>query len=119
MADKENAEWPEVMSTEEAAEYLGIHVQTLMYHRRKGHIEPYKTSGLAFTPRMLDEFRERFQVESGEGMTKKEIAKAWGCSESSVQYYVKKGRLEPIGKRKQAWIFDPADVEKVLGPLPV
>ncbi len=36
-----------------------------------------------------------------------------------MQYDVKKGGLEPLGKRKQAWIFDPADVEKVLGPLPV
>jgi DNA-binding transcriptional MerR regulator len=106
------------MSTEEAAEYLGIHVQTLMYHRRRGHIEPYKTSGLAFTPRMLDEFRERFQVEGGSGMTKKEVAEAWNCSASLVQYYMNKGDLNPIGKRKQAWIFDPADVEKVLGPMP-
>jgi hypothetical protein len=35
-------------------------------------------------------------------MTKKEIAKAWGCSESNAQYYVMKGRLEPLAKPEQA-----------------
>lgn len=109
------ADQKEVLSTEEAAEYLGIHVQTLMYHRRKGHIKPYKTSGLAFTPKMLDEFRAEYQVEPDEGMTKKEIASTYGISPSLIQYRMDKGELEPIGKRGNSWVFDPAAVELVFG----
>lgn len=109
---------PEVLSTEEAAELLGMGPQNLLYHVNKGHIDPYLTHGYAFTPRMLKEFVERHKLDEDAGWTRREIAEMYGKSLSIVQYHQDKGRLAPIGKRGQQLIFPKDQVIAIFGEPP-
>jgi len=110
---------PDVLSTDEAAEALGIHRQTLIGYVSKGAIIPFKPGGLAFTPEMLRTFaKEQHLAGESTALSKAEIAERWSIPEHKVRYAQDKGELLPIGKRGHAWVFKLEDAIKALGEPP-
>lgn len=100
-------------STQEAADYLGIHLQTLRYHiYDKQHLAAdYEIGGnLAFTQETLDEFRKRHQA--ADGYTMAEAAAYLGVKFTWMRYhvYVSK-RITPDGRRLNAWVFTQETLE--------
>lgn len=99
-------------STIEAAEYLGCYKDNITYHRMKGNLEGVRIgNSFGYTMEELERFKSQFQAE---GLTKKQIAEEFGVTPSLISYYQQKGRLEPLGKSGQSWVFAREDVERVL-----
>jgi hypothetical protein len=97
---------PRLFSTAEAAEYLGIHLETFKYHiYRMKHIEPDYVVGreLAFLQETLDQFRAKHQAK---GYTMQEAAEYLGVSFTLLRYHVYNSKkLAPDGKRGNANTF--------------
>ncbi len=100
-------------STQEAAAYLGIHLQTLRYHLYdKQHLAAdYEIGGnLAFTQATLDAFRAQHQT--ADGLTMAEAAAYLGVNFTWLRYHVYNSkRIQPDGRRGNAWIFTPATLD--------
>lgn len=98
---------PKLYSTAEAADYLGMHPQTLRYHvYDKGHIEAdFEISGnLVFTQATLDEFKRKHQT--ADGMTMAEAAAYLGVAFTWMRYHVYNSKkIQPDGRRGNAWVF--------------
>jgi DNA-binding CsgD family transcriptional regulator len=103
---------PKLYSTAEAAEYLGIHLETLKYHiYDQKHIEPDYTIGrdLAFLQSTLDDFKAKHQAK---GLTMKEAAEYLGVNVSWIRNHVyNTGKLVPDGKSGTTHVFSMATLE--------
>ena len=97
---------PKLYTTAEAAEYLGIHVQTLKYHiYEKGHLAAdYDAGGnLLFLQSTLEAFKAAHQTA---GLTMKEAAAYLGVKSTWLRYHVYTSKkLLPDGRRGNQWIF--------------
>lgn len=103
-------------TSDSAAEYLDMHRESLMHHRRQGHIDPYGPVGLLYTQQMLDDFKRQHMVPEDVGYTKKEAAELWGVSASNIQHRLGKGQIKAIGKRGNMWIFSESELRRNFGP---
>jgi excisionase family DNA binding protein len=97
---------PKLFSTAEAAEYLGIHVQTLKYHiyEKKHLAADYESGGnLLFLESTLDAFKAQHQAE---GLTMREAAEYLGVAFTWVRYHVHTSKqLKPDARRGKQWVF--------------
>lgn len=97
---------PKLYSTAEAAEYLGIHPQTLKYHIYDQHhlAADYESGGnLLFLQSTLDSFRAAHQAE---GLTMKEAAAYLGVNLTWLRYHVYTSKqITPDGRRGNQWVF--------------
>ncbi len=106
-------------STQEAAAYLGIHLQTLRYHLYKQqHLQAdYEIGGnLAFTQATLDAFRTQHQT--ADGLTMAEAAAYLGVAFTWVRYHVYTSkRIQPDGRRGNAWVFSITTLDRARAEL--
>ena len=105
-----------IYDSKEAAEYVGLTAANFRYHVSRGKVVPARTVGrsFVFVKKELDRFRAAWEAD---GMTKREISAKHGISPSLIQYYMKKGTITPLGKRKNSWVFDPGDVEELIARI--
>lgn len=98
-----------------AAEYCGMHKETLAYHRRQGHLQPddIQAGAAIFTKATLDTFLAKYR--SDEGMSKKDIQAEFGIPASVVQYHMDKKGLTPERKNGNTWMFDRETVMRHFG----
>lgn len=98
---------PKLYSTKEAAEYLGIHPQSLKYHMyTMQHIAPDAelAGSLVFTQETLDEFRRKYMDEAG--YTMREAAEYLGVSLRWVRYQFHTAKkLKADARRRGEWVF--------------
>lgn len=97
----------DLFNMREAAEYLGLHEQTLRYHVKKGRVAHDFEMGkmLIFRRDTLDKFKA-WHLE-GEGITIREIAEVYEIGYHTVHYHERKGRLTQKGLRDGAAVYDP------------
>lgn len=105
-------------STNEAAAYLGIHLQTMRYHLKREHLNPdYEIGGhLAFSQSTLDKFRQRRQAETGYTMV--EAAAYLSVKFTWLRYhvYISK-RIKPDARSGNAWIFTQTTLDAVRAEM--
>ena len=96
----------QLYTTAEAAEYLGVHPQTLKYHiYEKGHLSADAEKGgtLLFLQSTLDAFRAAHQTD---GLTMKEAAAYLGVNLTWLRYHVYTSKqIAPDGRRGNQRIF--------------
>ena len=109
---------PKLYSTAEAAEYLGIHVQTLKYHiyEQKHFAADYESSGnLLFLQETLDAFRAGHQAE---GLTMTGAAAYLGVKITWLRYHVYTAKgITPDGRRNNQWIFSRQTLDEARNRL--
>ena len=97
---------PKLYSTAEAAEYLGIHPQTLKYHiYEKGHLAAdYESGGnLLFLQSTLDAFKAAHQTD---GLSMSEAAAYLGVNLTWLRYHVYTSKqIVPDGRSGNRWVF--------------
>lgn len=101
---------PKLYSTAEAADYLGIHVQTLKYHiYDMNHLAAdFEVSGnLLFLQSTLDAFKAAHQSE---GLTTREAAEYLGVEYIWLRRRIHR-QIQPDGKRGNQWVFSKATLD--------
>lgn len=104
-------EWEKrLYNMKEAADYLGMHEQTLRYHMKKGHIKYDVEMGrmLIFFPETLDAFKA--ERREAAGITAREIAEIYDVDRTVVYYHEKHGNITRTGLRSRSVVYDPDDV---------
>lgn len=98
-------------SASEAAEYLGIHKQTLEKLQRSGRLKrDFITSGghRVYKQKTLEEYRTRWQSNR---LSFDEIASIFGITKDAVHYHFRRKRsISPAGFRRGAMVFRPSTV---------
>lgn len=107
---------PELYGTAEAAEYLGMHVQTLKYHIYDMHhiAADYEVGGnLLFLQSTLDAFKAAYQAE---GLTTREAAEYLGVEYIWLRRRIHK-QVQPDGKRGNQWVFTKQNLDSIRESL--
>jgi hypothetical protein len=103
---------PKLYSTAEAAEYLGLHVQTLKHHvyKKKHLAADYEIGGnLLFLQSTLDTFKAAHQAD---GYTMQQAADYLGVSLRWMRYHFHVAKdIAADGKRDNAWVFTIATLD--------
>lgn len=102
-------------TSDQAAEFLGVHVRTLRMWCRNGTIPYAGKAGKVylFSRENLETFRRKYLSN---GMSHQEIARKYGKDRTTVIYYFKERlKVRPIGidrRKKNAACYDPETVAK-------
>lgn len=95
----------------QAAEYLGLHTQTLERHQRDGRLTAdyqFENGERAYTQETLDAYRRRWQSQM---LTAEEIQDLFGITRETFWYHFRKKRnIQHDAKRGRAECFSDAKI---------
>jgi len=101
----------DLFTATEAAEYLGLHKQTLEKLQRVGRLQydfKFENGERAYKQNTLDAYRLRWQSNM---MTFNDIADMFGISRDAVIYHFRRKRVvSSAGRRGRAWVYGPDSV---------
>lgn len=103
----------DIMTNQEAADYLGVDRNNFRRMVENGKITPYKVGYVTvYTRKDLDALKNQYFAE---GLTHTDIGKMYGVGRTNVMYHFRRLGVKPIGQnnhRRAGAIYDLETVRK-------